>query len=493
MNQELVKLSISEALKGLKNKDYKVAELVEQHIDQSIKHRKLNAYVLETFDQAISQAKISDKAYADGTNKPLEGIPVGVKDLFCTSGTRTTACSKILSNYVPTYESTVSQNIKNQGTIMLGKTNMDEFAMGSGNLTSYFGKVINPWKSSNSNDELVPGGSSGGSSAAVAAFMSMAALGSDTGGSVRQPAAYTGVVGVKPTYGRCSRYGMIAFSSSLDQAGIFTRNVLDSALMLESMMGYDNKDSTSANIPVPKLASECSGSIKGMVIGVPKDMMEYEGVSRDILAMWQQTIQILKDQGAIIEYIKLPNAKHSLSVYYIIAPAEASSNLARYDGVRYGLRVNSDKLSLDEMYEKTRSEGFGDEVKRRIILGAHVLSSGFIDEYYIRAQKVRKLISQDFTNAFSKVSAIIIPSAPTEAFSINVKQDNPVTMYLNDIFTIPASLAGLPSMSVPAGLSSNALPLGMQVIANSFDELNMLKVASAIEKNIGIKFIAGGF
>ena len=399
----------------------------------------------------------------------------------------------MLENFVPVYDSFVSSNIENAGSISIGKTNMDEFAMGSANITSYYGPVINPWKALNSNTDLVPGGSSGGSSSCVSSFMSMAALGSDTGGSVRQPAAFTGIVGVKPTYGRCSRYGMVAFSSSLDQAGIFARSVQDSALILESMMGFDPNDSTSVNREVPELKDSCTKPVKNMKIGVPQDIMEYEGIDEEIIQMWQDSIKLLEEQGAEIVYIKLPNAKHALSTYYIIAPAEASSNLSRYDGVRYGLRAEEEGMSLDEMYKFSRSSGFGKEVKRRIMIGTYVLSSGFMDSYYLKAQKIRRMISDDFKKAFANVEAILLPSAPTPAFGLNEKQDNPVTMYLNDIFTIPASLAGLPAMSVPAGFSKSGLPLGMQIVSDAFDEVNMLRVAYAIEKNLSLDLTPRGF
>lgn len=489
---ELTNITISEALNGLKSKKFSAVELVEAHLRQMEKHRNLNAYILETPEIALTMARESDKRIASGTSKKLDGIPVGVKDLFCTKDVRTTACSKILENFVPTYESTVSANIASHGTVMLGKTNMDEFAMGSSNMTSFFGNVISPWKGSNG-EALVPGGSSGGSSASVSAHMAMAALGSDTGGSVRQPAAFTGLVGMKPTYGRCSRYGMVAFASSLDQAGILTRSVEDAALMLEAMMGFDPKDSTSLNIPVPELRSSCEKPVSGMRIGVPRDLMNQEGISSDIIKMWEDSINILKSQGADIKDISLPNSKYALPVYYVLAPAEASSNLSRYDGVRYGLREERDGMSLEEMYEITRSSGFGAEVKRRIMIGAYVLSSGFFDAYYLKAQKVRRLISNDFDNAFAEVDAILLPSAPTEAFALDVKQDNPVTMYLNDIFTIPSSLAGLPAISVPAAMSKNNLPLGMQVVGHKLDEYNVFRVAAAIERGVNIDFTPKGF
>lgn len=489
---ELIKLTIAEALNGLSTKKFSSLELVEAHLKQMEKHKSLNAYVLDTPEIARQLALESDARIAASEMRKLDGIPVGVKDLFCTKSVRTTSCSKILYNFVPTYESTVSSNIKSHGTIMLGKTNMDDSAMGSSNMTSCFGNVISPWKGVNSED-LTPGGSSGGSSAAVSAYMAMAALGSDTGGSVRQPAAFTGLVGVKPTYGRCSRYGMIAFASSLDQAGVLTRSVEDSALMLEAMMGFDPKDSTSINADVPELRPAVNASIKGMKIGVPYDLMKQEGISAEIIKMWNDSIEMAKSQGAEIIDIPLPNAKYALPVYYVIAPAEASSNLSRYDGVRYGLRVEKEGMSLDEMYELTRSEGFGTEVKRRIMIGTYVLSSGFIDAYYTQAQKVRRLIANDFASAFTKVEAILLPTAPTEAFALNVKQDNPVTMYLNDIFTIPASLAGLPCMSVPTAMSKNNLPLGMQIITNKLDEYNMIKLAAAIEHSVNIDFTPKGF
>jgi aspartyl-tRNA(Asn)/glutamyl-tRNA(Gln) amidotransferase subunit A len=494
---DLIKLTISEALEKLKNRTVSVNELVLAHVAQCEKHSNLNAYITTTFESAIQSSHVADAAYAKGENRILEGIPVGVKDLFCTKNVRTTAGSKILSNFIPPYESTVSGNIASSGTIMLGKTNMDEFAMGSSNLTSYFGHVVSPWKANDSGEgsgeELVPGGSSGGSAACVSAFMAMAALGSDTGGSVRQPAAFTGIVGVKPTYGRCSRYGMVAFASSLDQAGVFTRSVRDSALMLDAMSGFDEKDSTSINSVSNFSQVDMSGSTKGLKVGIPKDMMEYDGISDDVMQMWTNSIDVVKDAGAEIVYVTLPNAKYSLPTYYIIAPAEASSNLARYDGVRYGLRVDEPNMRYDEMYSLTRSEGFGSEVKRRIIIGTYVLSSSLIDAYYRKAQQVRRMISNDFLSVFSSVDVVLMPSAPTHAFGINSSQDDPITMYLNDIFTIPASLAGLPAMSVPGGKSSKGLPLGMQVIAGLCNEQAMFRVAAAIERGVDIDFKPRGF
>jgi aspartyl-tRNA(Asn)/glutamyl-tRNA(Gln) amidotransferase subunit A len=492
--KELTKLSISKALNCLKNRDFSSDELVLAHVNNMEKHKDLNAYITETVDHARSEAKIADKHYMLKNNRKLEGIPIAVKDLFCTKGVRTSAASKMLENFIPTYESTISQNIKNHGTIMLGKTNMDEFAMGSSNLTSYFGGVISPWKAKNDESDLVPGGSSGGSAAAVSSFSAMAALGSDTGGSVRQPASFTGLVGVKPTYGRCSRWGMIAFASSLDQAGILTRNVYDSALMLEAMCGFDDKDSTSIATAPLELTSACHQSIKNMKIGIPIDLMAQEGISTEIIKMWEDSIVALKSAGAEIVNVTLPHAKYALATYYIIAPAEASSNLARYDGVRYGFRFEKECMNIDEIYELTRSNGFGDEVKRRIMIGTHVLSSSFIDAYYLKAQKMRRLISNDFKQAFTKANILLLPTTPNEAFRMNEKQNDPVTMYLNDIFTIPASLAGLPCMSIPSALSQNNLPLGMQLIANTLDEYNLLRVAGALERvNAHINFIPTGF
>ena len=477
---DLVKLKITEALDLLKKREITATDLTDAHIAQMEKHKDLNAYTEVTKDLAISQAKISDENYTEGNTKKLEGIPIAMKDLFCTNGVITTAGSKMLENFVPTYESTVSRNIASHGSVMLGKTNMDEFAMGSANITSHFGDVLSPWKNEKG-EHVVPGGSSGGSSAAVAGFMAMAATGSDTGGSVRQPAAFTGTVGVKPTYGRCSRYGMVAFASSLDQAGIFTRSVEDAALMLESMMGFDPKDSTSINAPVPDLAPAAKDPIKGMKIGIPRDMMEMEGIDPAIMKMWEDSIEMVKSEGAEIVDVTLPMAKYALPVYYVIAPAEASSNLSRYDGVKYGHRADGKFSSLNEMYEATRSEGFGDEVQRRVLIGTYVLSSGFQDAYYRKAQKVRRLMANNFKDAFEKVDSILLPSAPSVAFGFNEKQDDPVQMYLNDIFTIPASLAGLPAMSVPTAMDKG-LPLGMQIVGRALDEYSILRVAGSIER-----------
>ncbi len=480
--KELIKLSITDALEGLKSKKFTSTELVYAHIEQAEKYKNLNAYITETFDLAKELAQQADQNYQRGANRKLEGIPVAIKDLFCTNGIRTTAGSKMLHNFVPTYESTISKNIADHGTIMIGKANMDEFAMGSSNTTSYFGNVISPWKAKNSKKDLVPGGSSGGPAAAVSSLSAMAALGSDTGGSIRQPAAFTGTIGIKPTYGRCSRWGMVAFSSSLDQAGIFTRTVNDAALMLEAMMGFDEKDSTSVNKDVPELISASTKSSKGMRIGIPRDLMEMSGVNSEIIKMWQDSIEMMKAEGAEIITISLPHAQYALPVYYVIAPAEASSNLSRYDGVRYGYRTEKECKSLDEMYTLTRTEGFGEEVKRRIMIGTYVLSSSKMDAYYLKAQKMRRLIANDFKTAYEKVDVILLPSTPTAAFGMNENQSDPLTMYLNDIFTIPASLAGLPCSSIPAALSSEGLPLGMQLIAPAFDEYNLIRAMAVIER-----------
>lgn len=476
-------LSIHEALDGLAKKEFSSVELTQAHLDAMTKHQDLNAYIVETHELALETARTSDARRANGQVGKLEGIPVGIKDLFCTKGITSTACSDILGGFTPTYESTVSLKLKEAGTIALGKLNMDEFAMGSGNLNSCLGPVKNPWKRNGDNAALVPGGSSGGSAAAVSAYLAMGTLGSDTGGSIRQPAAFCGNVGIKPTYGRCSRWGMIAFASSLDQAGVFARNVKDAGLLLESICGYDKKDSTSIDKPVTEFSKAVGGSIKGMKIGIPKEY-HADGMSKEIEAIWEQGKTWLKEQGAEIVDITLPHTKYALPTYYIIAPAEASSNLARYDGVRYGLRVSPEGCSIDEMYELTRAQGFGNEVKRRIMIGTYVLSAGYYDAYYRKARRVRTKIANDFKQAFEKVDAILTPTTPTSAFAAGEKMD-PVTMYLNDVFTVPASLAGLPGISVPAGKDSKGLPLGLQIIGKAFDEETVLKVAGTIEQAAG--------
>ena len=480
---DLTKLTIAEAREGLKKKEFTSVELTEAYIKKMEEGRALNAYVLETPEIALEQARISDEKYAAGTAGALQGIPMGIKDLFCTKGIRTTACSHILDGFIPQYESTVTEKLLDAGISVLGKLNMDEFAMGGSNETSYFGPAVNPWKAKDSDERLVAGGSSGGSAAAVAADMCAAATGTDTGGSIRQPSAFCGVTGIKPTYGRCSRYGIIAFASSLDQAGPIAKDVRDCAVLLNNMCGHDAKDSTSAPVDVPDFESFLNGDIRGMKIGIPAEYRP-EGLNAEAAASWDKGIDILKSRGAEIVNISLPHTKYALATYYIIAPAEASSNLARYDGIRYGLRVPGQHL--DDLYINTRSEGFGKEVKRRIMIGTYVLSAGYYDAYYLKAQKVRRLIRNDFEEAFKKCDVILTPTAPTDAFAIGDKsmKENPINMWLNDIFTVSVSLAGLPAMSVPAGLSRRGLPLGLQLIGRPFDEESVLKAAHVLEKDV---------
>ena len=483
MSQDLTQLSLTEAVSGLKAKHYSSADLTEAFIGAiEAANPALNAYVETTFGKARASAAASDAKLAKGEGGRLEGAPLGIKDLYCTVGVRTTACSNILGNFVPTYESTVTANLWADGAVMLGKLNMDEFAMGSSNETSAFGPVTNPWKSLGSNAALTPGGSSGGSATAVAADLCLAATASDTGGSIRQPAAFTGTVGIKPTYGRCSRYGMVAFASSLDQAGPITKTVADSALMLQSMCSHDAKDSTSLVLPVPDFSSFLDKSIKGLRIGIP-DEYRLDGISGEIDALWEQGIAWLKDAGAEIVRISLPHTKYALPCYYIIAPAEASSNLARYDGMRFGHRTDQAQ-GLTDVYELSRSEGFGKEVKRRIMIGTYVLSAGFYDAYYVKALKVRRRIAEDFTNAWNSCDVILTPATPSAAFELGdqAKAADPVAMYLNDVFTVTTNLAGLPGMSVPAGLDSQGLPLGLQVIGRALDEGTVFSIASALEK-----------
>lgn len=475
----LTNLTIRAALDGLKKKEFTAVELVDAHIKASEAARDLNCFITETFDTAREAAKESDARYAAGKALPLDGIPIAMKDLFCTKGVQTTAASKILKGFKPPYESTVSAQLKRDGTITLGKANLDEFAMGSSNGTSAFGGVINPWKKKGGNQDLVPGGSSGGSAAAVAAHIAMGATGTDTGGSIRQPAAFCGIAGIKPTYGRCSRFGIIAFASSLDQAGPFGKNIEDCALLLKSMAGYDAKDSTSVNVPVPDYAGGLGGGVKGLRVGVPKEY-RVEGTNPEIIKFWEDGVKMMKDAGAEIVDISLPHTKYALPTYYVVAPAECSSNLARYDGVRFGLRVEGDNLV--DTYEKTRAEGFGKEVKRRILIGTYVLSAGYYDAYYNKARKVRKLIWQDFINAYQKCDVILTPTAPTPAFAVGDNLQDPVTMYLNDLFTIPASMAGMPGLSVPVGLNADGLPIGLQLLGKPFDEVTLLKAAQALEK-----------
>ncbi len=486
----LNKLSISEAILGLKKGEFSSVELIQSHIDQMNKHRGLNAYITESCSFAIEEAKNADKNIKTGHVRPLEGIPISFKDNFCIKGVRTTCASKMLENFIPLYESSVVTNLKNKGVISLGKTNMDEFAMGSSNITSYFGSVINPWKNNCSETELVPGGSSGGSAVSVAAFMAMASLGTDTGGSVRQPASFNGVVGIKPTYGRASRWGIVPFASSLDQAGVLARSVEDVALVLSAMVGFDPMDSTSANIAEEDLSAGIGKSVKGLKIGVPEHLML--DVSEEMLKIWQNSIDIFKSSGATIHKITIPYFHQALPVYYVIACSEASSNLAMYDGVRYGHRSDSYD-SFEEMILSTRSEGFGPEVQRRILIGTYFLSSGFIDQYYVKAQKIRNLMSKGFQQIFEDVDVVLLPSAPTTAFSVNQITDNPVDMYKNDIFTVVANLAKLPAISLPAGLSSKGLPFGMQIMGKMYDEKTIISAASVMEKNINMKFEPKGY
>ncbi|MSP33933.1 MAG: Asp-tRNA(Asn)/Glu-tRNA(Gln) amidotransferase subunit GatA [Rickettsiales bacterium] len=481
---DITKLSIKQTLEGLRAKQFSAVELTSAYIHNIENNRRLNAFITDSFDVALMQAKQSDTNIANGVFRDLEGIPLGIKDLFCTKNIRTTAASKMLANFVPTYESTVTQKLLDAGASTLGKLNMDEFAMGSSSATSFFGPTINPYKANNSDEDLVPGGSSGGSAAAVAANLCAGATGSDTGGSIRQPASFTNTVGIKPTYGRCSRYGMVAFSSSLDQAGIFAKNVYDAALLQRIISGFDVKDSTSKNIAVPQFEKLLTSSIKGKKIGIPKEY-RIDGMPTEIEKLWAQGATMLKDHGAEIIEISLPHTKFAPAVYYVLASAECSSNLARFDGVRYGYRCKDDGLSLNEMYARTRAEGFGNEVKKRILVGTYVLSSGYYDAYYKKALRVRNLIAQDFKNVFGKIDAILAPTTPNAAFPLSqTKNPDPIKMYLNDVFTIPASLAGLPTMSVPAGLNEQGLPIGLQIITNIFDEQTMLNMALAIEETV---------
>jgi aspartyl-tRNA(Asn)/glutamyl-tRNA(Gln) amidotransferase subunit A len=480
----LTSLTIAQARDGLKDKSFSAAELAEAHIAAVEQARALNAYVLETPDHARAQAKASDARIASGSAGPLEGIPIGVKDLFCTKDVRTTACSKILGNFIPPYESTVTTQLWRDGAVMLGKTNNDEFAMGSSNETSALGTVVSPWRRKGSNTALVPGGSSGGSAAAVAARLCLAATGTDTGGSIRQPAAFTGIVGIKPTYGRCSRWGIVAFASSLDQAGPFTRTVRDNAILLRSMAGHDPKDTTSADLPVPDYEAAVGKSVKGMKIGIPKEY-RIDGMPPEIEKLWEQGAAWLKNAGAEMVEISLPHTKYALPAYYIVAPAEASSNLARYDGVRYGLREQG--RDVIGMYEATRAAGFGAEVRRRVMIGTYVLSAGYYDAYYLRAQKVRTLIKKDFEDVFAKgVDAILTPATPSAAFGVGEKGGaDPIEMYLNDVFTVTVNMAGLPGLAVPAGISGEGLPLGLQLIGRPFDEETLFSVGEVIEQAAG--------
>lgn len=480
---KLTDLTLAGARDALRERKISAIELTQAHVD-AVAADTLNAFITTTPEKALEAAKASDARIQKNEARPLEGIPLAVKDLFCTKGVKTTAASHILGEFTPPYESTVTQNLWNAGAVMLGKTNLDEFAMGSSNTTSYYGNVVNPWKRKGDTADLVPGGSSGGSAAAVAARMCLGSLGTDTGGSIRQPASFCGIVGIKPTYGRCSRWGIIAFASSLDQAGPFARTVRDTAIMLTHMCGHDAKDSTSAPKQVPDFEKALTGNIKGLRVGIPKEY-RMEGLSAEIDAMWEQGINWLKQAGAEVVEVSLPHTHYALPTYYIVAPAEASSNLARYDGVRYGLRVAGDNTNLHDMYFNTRAAGFGNEVKRRIMMGAYVLSAGYYDAYYKKAQQVRTLIARDFTRAYEKVDVILTPTAPSAAFAIGEKMDDPIAMYLNDVFTVPTSLAGLPGLSLPVGLSSEGLPLGLQVIGRPFDEETVFRVSGVLEEAAG--------
>ncbi|MCW0233147.1 MAG: Asp-tRNA(Asn)/Glu-tRNA(Gln) amidotransferase subunit GatA [Ferrovibrio sp.] len=471
-------LTIASALDGLAKKDFTAVELTEACIKAMQAARPLNAVITETPDKALEMAKAADARRSKGEAGLLDGIPLAIKDLFATEGVLTTAASHILDGFKPAYESTATANLWKAGAVMLGKLNLDEFAMGSSNETSYYGPVVNPWRAKDGT-KLVPGGSSGGSAAAVSAGFALGATGTDTGGSIRQPASLCGITGIKPTYGRVSRWGIVAFASSLDQAGPMTRTVRDSALMLQAMAGFDPKDSTSVDRPVPDYVANLEGGVKGMRIGIPREY-RMDGMDAEITTLWEQGKQWLKEAGAEIVDINLPHTHYALATYYIVAPAEASSNLARYDGVRFGLRVPGKDLT--EMYENTRGEGFGREVQRRIMIGTYVLSAGYYDAYYTKAQKVRTLIRKDFEQAFQRVDAILTPTAPNAAFPIGMKNDDPVTMYLNDVFTVPTSLAGLPGMSVPAGLNSEGLPLGLQLIGKPFEEAQLLRLGRSLEK-----------
>ena len=481
---DLTSLTLAQARDALRRRDLSAIELAEAHIAAIEKARALNAFVEETPEHARAMAKQADGRLGKGEGGALEGLPLGIKDLFCTAGVRTTACSHILENFVPSYESTVTAKLWRDGAVLLGKTNNDEFAMGSSNETSHFGPVVSPWRRTGSNEKLVPGGSSGGSAAAVAAGLCVGATGTDTGGSIRQPAAFCGVVGLKPTYGRCSRWGIVAFASSLDQAGPFARSVRDCAILLRSMVGPDAKDPTCVDLPVPDYEKAVGASVRGKRIGIAKEY-RMPGMSSEIETLWDTGARWLKDAGAEPVEISLPMTKYALPAYYIVAPAEASSNLARYDGVRYGLRVPG--RDVIDMYERTRAAGFGKEVRRRIMIGTYVLSSGYYDAYYLRAQKVRTLIKRDFEQRFADgIDAILTPTTPSSAFAIGEKgRNDPIEMYLNDVFTVTVNMAGLPGISVPSGLDSQGLPLGLQLIGRPFEEETLFALGAVIEQAAG--------
>jgi len=481
---DLTSLTLAQARDALRKRQFSAVELTDAHLAAVEKARALNAFVLETPARARDMARAADARLAQRDGGPLEGLPLGVKDMFCTAGVRTTACSHTLANFVPTYESTVTANLWRDGAVLLGKLNNDEFAMGSSNETSYFGPVVSPWRRRGADVKLVPGGSSGGSAAAVAARLCVGATGTDTGGSIRQPAAFCGIVGLKPTYGRCSRWGVVAFASSLDQAGPFARTIRDCAILLRSMAGHDSRDATCADRPVPDYERAVGASVKGMRIGIPREY-RIPGLPAEVEALWQRGVQWLKDAGVVVVDISLPHTAHALAAYYIVAPAEASSNLARYDGVRYGLRVPG--RDVIEMYERTRAEGFGREVRRRIMIGTYVLSAGYYDAYYLRAQKVRTLIKRDFETCFAGgIDAILTPTTPSAAFAVGEKgRVDPVEMYLNDIFTVTVNMAGLPGISVPAGLDDQGLPLGLQLIGRPFDEEALFALGAVVEQAAG--------
>ena len=470
--------SIKKTLQSLEQKDISIRELNQEYIKKIKEKSNLNIFIHFEEQKILDQVTELEK---DNSNKKLKGIPLAIKDLFCTKNMPTTAASKILENFNPTYESFVTQKLLDNGSIFVGKTNLDEFAMGSATDTSYFGNTINPL--STDDTPLAPGGSSGGSAAAVAADLCLGATGTDTGGSIRQPASFCGVVGIKPTYGLCSRWGIAAFASSLDQAGVFTHNVEDASILLESSAGFDKRDSTSADVKIPNYFENLNDDLSGKTIGIPKEY-SIDGTPEEVSQIWEDAIKILEKKGVKIKNISLPHTKYALPTYYIIAPAEASSNLARYDGVKYGYR-SEEINSLDEMYENTRGQGFGKEVKRRILIGTYVLSAGYYDAYYLKAQKVRKLIANDFNEAFKQCDLIVTPTAPSAAFSLDQEQDDPIKMYLNDVFTVPASLAGLPGISIPFGKDKNNLPLGIQILGKHFDEQQVLNGALSLERSYG--------
>jgi aspartyl-tRNA(Asn)/glutamyl-tRNA(Gln) amidotransferase subunit A len=492
-DSSLLALTLAEARDGLARKSFSACELTAAYNDAVSEIEPLNAYITKTPERALQMADAADQRLAQGEARPLDGIPIAVKDLYCTMGVLTTAASHILDGFYPPYESTVTDKLWRAGAVMLGKANLDEFAMGSSNTTSYCGPVENPWRRPGDNRPLVPGGSSGGSAAAVAARAALAATGTDTGGSIRQPASFCGIVGLKPTYGRCSRWGVVAYASSLDHPGPITRTARDAAIMLRAMSGHDPKDSTSAPMPVPDFEAALTGDIRGLRIGIPEEY-RVDGMPAEIEKLWQQGIEWLRAAGAKPVEISLPMTKYALPAYYIIAPAEASSNLARYDGVRFGLRIEGE--TLDDLYELTRAAGFGAEVRRRVLIGTYVLSAGYYDAYYLKAQRVRTLIARDFVTAFERVDCILTPTSPSAAFAIGEKTEDPIAMYLNDVFTVPANLAGVPAIAVPAGLSGDGLPLGLQIIGRAFDEETVLRVGEVLESAAQFRclpsFVAGG-